>query len=160
MPQSTALGLVTLGPATARDGSTASEDGTEHAFGVHVWSGARGQKQAHEVLGAVRAACYESPLRLVGHRPISLGHEHSETCRGRDGDTVQGLARFRCHRGAGQVWVDPGDTPQIARLPYVWPRSGRPVHARHTPDTGKTSERMAKPALARFKSLCAGRAPA
>ncbi|HEY1244568.1 MAG TPA: DUF3168 domain-containing protein [Hyphomicrobiaceae bacterium] len=95
VPQGTALPYVTLGPATAREWSTGSEDGTEHAFTVHVWSGARGKKEAHEMLGAVRAALHDRPLTLAGHSLINLRHERSETRRDRDGETIHGTARFR-----------------------------------------------------------------
>jgi hypothetical protein len=95
VPQGTALPYVALGRTTAQDWSTGSEDGTEHLFTVHVWSSARGKKQAHEVLGAVRAALHEQPLAVAGHSLINLRHEHSEVRRDPDGETIHGLARFR-----------------------------------------------------------------
>ena len=95
VPQGTALPYVTLGRTTAQDWSTGSEDGTEHLFTVHVWSGARGKKQAHEVLGAVRSALHDQPLAVAGHSLINLRHEHSEVRRDPDGETIHGTARFR-----------------------------------------------------------------
>ena len=95
VPQGTALPYVTLGRTAVQDWSTGSEDGTEHLFTVHVWSSARGKKQAHEVLGAVRAALHEQPLAVAGHSLINLRHQHSEVRRDPDGETVHGLARFR-----------------------------------------------------------------
>jgi hypothetical protein len=95
VPQGTALPYVALGRTTAQDWSTGSEDGTEHLFTVHVWSGATGKKQAHEILGAVRAALHEQPLAVAGHSLINLRHEHSEVRRDPDGETIHGLARFR-----------------------------------------------------------------
>jgi hypothetical protein len=62
---------------------------------VHVWSGARGKKEAHEILGAVRAALHDRPLSLAGHSLVNLRHEHSEVRRASDGETIHGLARFR-----------------------------------------------------------------
>ena len=81
VPQGTPLPYVTLGNVTAQDWSAGSEDGTEHIFTVHVWSGARGKKQAHEVLGAVRSALHDQPLAVAGHSLINLRHEHSEVRR-------------------------------------------------------------------------------
>ena len=95
VPQGTALPYVALGRTTAQDWSTGSEDGTEHLFTVHVWSGATGKKQAHEILGAVRAALHEQPLAVAGHSLINLRHQHSEIRRGPDGETIHGTARFR-----------------------------------------------------------------
>jgi hypothetical protein len=95
VPQGTTLPYVTLGRATAQDWSTGSEDGTEHVFTVHVWSGARGKQQAHEVLGAVRAALHGQPLAVAGHNLINLRHEHTEVRPDPDGETIHGLARFR-----------------------------------------------------------------
>jgi uncharacterized protein DUF3168 len=95
VPQGTALPYITLGRMTAKDWSTGSEDGTEHTFTVHVWSGARGRKQAHELLSAVRAALHDRPLAVAGHSLVNLRHEHSEFRRDSDGETVHGLARFR-----------------------------------------------------------------
>ncbi|MFZ1101837.1 MAG: DUF3168 domain-containing protein [Hyphomicrobiaceae bacterium] len=95
VPQGTALPYVTLGPVTAQDWSTGSENGTEHLVTVHVWSGARGKKQAHEILGAIRSALHDQPLALAGHRLINLLHQRSEVRRTPDGDTLQGTGRFR-----------------------------------------------------------------
>lgn len=95
VPQGTPLPYVTLGRMTAQDWSTGSEDGTEHVFTVHVWSGARGKKQAHELLGAIRAALHDQPLAVTGHSLVNLRHEHSEIRRDTDGETVHGFARFR-----------------------------------------------------------------
>jgi hypothetical protein len=95
VPQGTALPYVSLGPATAQDWSTGSETGTEHLVTVHVWSGASGKKQAHEVLGAIRAALHDQPLSLAGHILINLRHERSELRHTPGGKAIQGIARFR-----------------------------------------------------------------
>jgi hypothetical protein len=95
VPQGTPLPYVTLGQIAAQDWSTGSENGTEHIFTVHVWSGAAGKKQAHEVLGAVSAALHDQPLAVAGHTLINLRHERSEVRRAADGDTIHGTARFR-----------------------------------------------------------------
>jgi hypothetical protein len=95
VPQGTQLPYVTLGQAVAQDWSTGSGGGTEHTFTVHVWSAARGKKQADEILDAVRAALHDQPLVLTGHSLINLRHERSETRRDLDGETVHGTARFR-----------------------------------------------------------------
>jgi hypothetical protein len=95
VPQGTPRPYVTLGPATAQDWSTGTEHGTEHLLTVHVWSGARGKKQAHEILGAIRAALHDQPLTLAAHRLINLRHERSEIRRTPDGEAIHATARFR-----------------------------------------------------------------
>jgi hypothetical protein len=95
VPQGTPLPYVTLGNVTAQDWSAGSEDGTEHVFTVHVWSGARGKKQAHELLGAIRAALHDQPLAVAGHTLINLRHERSEVRRDLDAETIHATARFR-----------------------------------------------------------------
>jgi hypothetical protein len=95
VPQGTPLPYVTLGPARAQDWSTGSEDGMEHILAVHVWSSARGKQQAHEILGAVRAALHGQPLAVAGHSLVNLRHERSEIRRDPDGETIHGLAHFR-----------------------------------------------------------------
>jgi Protein of unknown function (DUF3168) len=95
VPQATPLPYVTLGRIASQDWSTGSEDGTEHLFTVNVWSGARGKKQTHEILGAIRAALHDQPLTLAGHSLINLRHQRSEVRRDPDGETIHGVARFR-----------------------------------------------------------------
>jgi hypothetical protein len=95
VPQGTPLPYVTLGPAAAQDWSTGSEHGTEHLVTVHVWSGARGKKQAHEILRAVRAALHDQPLSLAGHHLLNLRHQRSELRRTPDGTAIHATARFR-----------------------------------------------------------------
>jgi len=95
VPQGSALPYIALGQVTARDWATGSEDGNEHILMVHVWSNAKGKKQAHEILGAVRNALHDRPLALTGHRLINLRHEFSQARRDPDGETIHGTARFR-----------------------------------------------------------------
>jgi hypothetical protein len=93
--QASPLPYVTLGPVSAQDWSTGSEHGTEHLVTVHVRSGARGKKQAHEVLGAIRSALHDQPLILAGHHLVNLLHQRSEIRRTPDGEAIHGIARFR-----------------------------------------------------------------
>ncbi len=95
VPQGTALPYVTLGQTALRDASTSTEDATEHSLTVHVWSDARGKKETHAILAAIRSALHDQPLALVGHRLVNLRHELSEVRRDPDGATLHGLARFR-----------------------------------------------------------------
>ncbi len=95
VPRDAPLPYVTLGQTTARDWSTGSEQGEEHVFAVHVWSRAAGKKEAHEIMGAVRACLHEAPLAPAGHRLVTLRHELSDARREADGETTHGIVRFR-----------------------------------------------------------------
>jgi len=95
VPQGAALPYVTLGQVTLRDASTATEEGAEHSITVHVWSDARGKKETHAILAAIRGAVHDRPLALTGHRLVNLRHELSEVRRALDGATIHGTARFR-----------------------------------------------------------------
>lgn len=95
VPQGSPLPYLTLGQTTVRDWSTGTEDGNEHILTLHVWSDARGKKQASEIVGAIRTALHDQPLTLVGHRLVNLRHEFSEARREPDGATIHAIARFR-----------------------------------------------------------------
>jgi hypothetical protein len=95
VPQGSPLPYLTIGQTTVRDWSTATEDGNEHIFTLHVWSGAKGKKETSEIMGAIRNALHDQPLALTGHRLVNLRHEFSEARRAPDGETIHGIARFR-----------------------------------------------------------------
>ena len=99
VPQGTPLPYLTFGQSTERDWSTGgdpdTEDGSEHIFTLHVWSKARGKKEARDIIGAIRAVLHDQALTLSGHRLVNLRHEFSEARRDPDGETIHGLARFR-----------------------------------------------------------------
>jgi hypothetical protein len=86
---------VTFAQTSERDWSTGSEDGAEHVLTLNVWSRGGGRKEAHEIIGAVRAALHDAALSLTGHRLVSLRHELSEARRDADGETWHGIVRLR-----------------------------------------------------------------
>jgi Protein of unknown function (DUF3168) len=95
VPQRADFPYLTFGQSVARDWSTGSEDGNEHILTLHVWSQAKGKKEAHEIMGALRTALHDQSLTLLGHRLINLRHEHSEARRDPDGETTHGIVRYR-----------------------------------------------------------------
>jgi hypothetical protein len=86
---------VTFAQTSERDWSTGSEDGLEHVVTLHVWSRGGGRKEAHLIMGAVRAALHDAALELAGYRLVSLRHEFSEARRDADGETTHGIVRLR-----------------------------------------------------------------
>jgi hypothetical protein len=95
VPQGAAFPYLTFGQSLVRDWSTGTEDGSEHVVTLHVWSQAKGKREAHEIMGAVRVALHDQPLALTGHRLVNLRHEFSEARRDPDGETYHGIVRYR-----------------------------------------------------------------
>jgi hypothetical protein len=87
--------FMTFGQSTERDWSTGTDQGYEHLITLHVWSRARGRKEAQSVIAAARDALHDQDLTLDGHRLINLSHEYSEARRDNDGETFHGISRFR-----------------------------------------------------------------
>jgi len=95
VPRGAVFPYVTFGPATARDWSTGTDGGCEHLITLRAWSKGGGEKEVHLVLEAIRVVLHEAALTLDGHRLVNLRHEVSDTLRGADGETYQGVVRFR-----------------------------------------------------------------
>lgn len=95
VPRGAAFPYVTFGPSTTRDWSTGTETGAEHLITLRAWSKGGGQKEVHILLEAVRTALHEASLTIAGHRLVSIRHELSDTLRSADGESYQGIARFR-----------------------------------------------------------------
>lgn len=95
VPRSSEFPYITFGQTTSRDWSTGTEPGREHTITLHVWSRARGRKQADDVMAAAETALHDAALTLDGHRLINLRHEFSDARREPDGETYHGITRFR-----------------------------------------------------------------
>jgi hypothetical protein len=95
VPSRTEFPFMTFGQSTERDWSTGTDAGYEHLVTLHVWSRARGRKEAQTVIAAARDALHDQALTLAEHRLINLRHEYSEARRDTDGETVHAIARFR-----------------------------------------------------------------
>jgi len=95
VPQGADFPYLTFGHSLARDWSTGTDEGSEHILTLHVWSQAKGRKEAHEIMGAVRSALHDQVLSLTGHRLINLRHEFSEARREPDGEIYHGIVRYR-----------------------------------------------------------------
>ena len=95
VPSRAEFPYVTFAQTSERDWSTGSEEGSEHVLTLHVWSRAGGRREAHEIMGALRAALNDEALPLSGYRLINLRHEFSEARRDPDGESFHGIVRFR-----------------------------------------------------------------
>ena len=95
VPQAETFPYVTFGQSTVRAADTATESGDEHIVTLHVWSRAKGRREAYTIIDALRSALHDRPLALTGHHLVNLRHEFSEARPDPDGETIHGIARFR-----------------------------------------------------------------
>lgn len=95
IPRGTDFPYVTIGQSQVRDWSTGTDDGDEHIVTVHVWSRAKGRRQVHAIIDAIRARLHDQVLTVPGHRLINLRQELSDARREGDGETYHGIVRYR-----------------------------------------------------------------
>lgn len=95
VPRPVAYPYVTFGPVTARDWSTATEEGSEILVTLEVWSQTAGVRETHLVIDALRDALRTATLTLPGHRLINLRFEAADIIRADDGETIRGTLRLR-----------------------------------------------------------------
>lgn len=95
VPRKTAKPYVTFARSVMRDWSSGSELASEHTLTLRVWATATGAKKTAAIANAMRTALHDQPLTLDGHRLVNLRHEVTETRRVQDGETLNGIVRFR-----------------------------------------------------------------
>ena len=95
VPRRTPRPYVTFAQSTIRDWSAGSETAHEHTVTLHVWANARGSKKAAAIADALRGALHDRQLTLDGHHLVNLRHELTEIRRIEDGETLNGIVRFR-----------------------------------------------------------------
>lgn len=95
VPEREQFPYITFGHSVERDFSTGSDGASEHTLTLHVWSRARGRKEALSILQAARAALHDNVLTLEGHRLVNLRHEFSDARRENDGESFHATMRFR-----------------------------------------------------------------
>lgn len=93
-PTDAAFPFVTFGRTSVFDWSTSTEDGLEHLVTLHVWSKAKGRKEAFAILDAVRAAL-DQLLSLDGQHLVNFRFEFSEVTFDDDISVHHGLLRLR-----------------------------------------------------------------
>ena len=94
-PANTPFPYVTFGRTSVFDWSTGTEDGTEQLFSLHVWSRAKGRKEALEIMARIEARLEEGLGALDGWHLVNLRLEFSETRFDEDLSVQHGLLRFR-----------------------------------------------------------------
>lgn len=86
---------ITLGRTSMYDWSTGTELGTEHLVTLHIWSKAKGKREAHEIMDLVANRLHDAELDLEGHHLVNLRLEFSEIVYDENVSVHHGLLRFR-----------------------------------------------------------------
>jgi hypothetical protein len=94
-PANVAFPYITFGRTSVYDWSTATENGTEQLFTLHVWSKGKGKKEALEIMELAREALHDVALKLEEHRLVNLRLEFSEARYDDRNEAYHGLLRFR-----------------------------------------------------------------
>jgi Protein of unknown function (DUF3168) len=95
VPRGATLPYITFGQSTLRDWSTGTDAGFEHLITVHVWSRVNGEREAHQIISAIRDALHDVSVSIVGFHLVNLRFEFSDMLRESDGETIRGIVRYR-----------------------------------------------------------------
>ncbi|GJL92775.1 DUF3168 domain-containing protein [Hyphococcus sp.] len=93
-PPDAVFPYLTLGESRASDWNGV-EGGLEHEVKLYVFSRYAGRREVKRILNAVYDALHEAPLTLAGHDLINIRFVFADAFRRSDGETYQGVARFR-----------------------------------------------------------------
>ena len=69
--------------------------GIEHTLRLSAWSRYAGRKEIKDIMAAVFDVLHEASLSLDGHRLINLRFAFADIFRKQDGDTFEGVMRYR-----------------------------------------------------------------
>lgn len=94
-PANVAFPYITFGRTSVYDWSTGTESGAEQLFTLHVWSKAKGKKEALEIMELARGTLHDAALELEGHSLVNLRLEFSEARYDDRNEAYHGLLRFR-----------------------------------------------------------------
>ena len=94
-PAGVSFPYITFGRTGIYDWSTGTESGTEQLFTLHIWSKAKGKKEAIEIMEEARMVLHDQSLPLDGHALVNLRLEYSEIRFDDDQSVYHGLLRFR-----------------------------------------------------------------
>lgn len=94
-PPSATFPYVTFGQMSVFDWDTATETGHEVLFSLHVWSRAKGRKEAFAIIEKVSELLNDAALNVGAHTLICLRHQETETGYDDDVAVHHGLMRFR-----------------------------------------------------------------
>ncbi|MGE0280227.1 MAG: DUF3168 domain-containing protein [Rhizobiaceae bacterium] len=95
-PANVAFPYITFGRTSVFDWSTATEEGAEHLFTLHIWSKGKGKAEALGVMETVRGLLHDADIALAsGQQLVNLRHEAAEVRYDDDLSVYHGTLRFR-----------------------------------------------------------------
>lgn len=95
VPEGAEFPYVTIGQDQAADYSTKDKDGLDLTVMIHVWSRARGSKEAQGLMGAIHGILHNADIEVEGFDSVLSRFEFSDLIRDPDGRTRHGVMRFR-----------------------------------------------------------------
>jgi len=95
VPQRASFPYLTIGQATLRDWSTATEEGEEHMLTLQIWSNEAGHKTLQAAVQAIHDLLHNATLTLEGHNLINLRHDFTDLNRDRNNEAYHALTRYR-----------------------------------------------------------------
>jgi hypothetical protein len=94
-PPNVQMPYVVFGDSRAKDWSTASDQGAEHALAIDVWSEHRGVSEVLEISALIATALFAAALSVPGYRIILLSQQSIETRRQNSGRHARARMMFR-----------------------------------------------------------------
>ncbi len=93
-PADAVFPYLTLGETRIKDWPGV-EGGVEHELRLHVFSRYAGRREVKRILASVYDALHDAALTVAGHELINIRFVFADAFRRQDGETYQGVARFR-----------------------------------------------------------------
>lgn len=93
-PANVEFPYITFGSTSIFDWDTGTESGTEHLFTLHIWSKAKGKKEALAIMDLAGHALGEAVV-LQNHHLVNLRLEFAEARYDEDLSVYHGLLRLR-----------------------------------------------------------------
>ena len=93
-PEGAAMPYLVIGAGRATDWKGVDR-GVEHELQLLAFSRYGGRREIKDVMGAVYDALHDGELTLVGHRLVNIRFVFADTLRRTDGETYEGVMRFR-----------------------------------------------------------------
>lgn len=93
-PADAVFPFLTLGEARTKDWP-GIEGGLEHELRLHAFSRYAGRREVKGILAAVYDELHDADIAITGHDLINFRFVFSDAFRPQDGETYQGVARFR-----------------------------------------------------------------
>lgn len=94
VPPRTAFPYVTIGDMRATDVSTMTEAMSRLDVTLHIYSRAKGRKEASDIMGRVHAVLHDSSPDVDGFSWVDMRYSGSEIRLERDGVTYHAVMRF------------------------------------------------------------------